>query len=150
MLTRTLLQNDPFVALSREMDRLFETFAPTGTSAPALVRGQFPMLNIWQTDEEVHVEAELPGFRREDVSVLVFDDELTLKGERRIEHPEEARIVRAERAAGSFERSVRLPVAVDADGTTASFTDGVLHITLPKAAAALPRRIKITSGEQRE
>lgn len=149
MLTRTLL-NTPFSTLSREMDRLFDTFTPVaGARAAGLPRAGFPALNVWQTDEALVAEAELPGFKMDDLELLVTDDTLTIKGRRQIHWPEQAEVIRAERAAGEFERTLSLPFPIDADRVDATLTSGILRITMPKSEAVRPRKITISAGTTR-
>jgi HSP20 family protein len=106
----------------------------TGTS--------FPM-NVWEDQDALHVEAELPGVAMEDVEVLVEGDELTLKGRRPTTEAAEAGFHRRERGTGAFCRSVTLPVEVEADKVEAVLKNGVLSVTLPKAERIRPRKIAV-------
>ena len=90
-------------------------------------------------------EAEIPGVKGEDLDVSVVADELTIKGTRQPLADEEAAYHRRERGVGAFVRVVRLPVEVVADKVQASLRDGVLTLVMPKAEAAKPRRITVTS-----
>jgi HSP20 family protein len=108
-------------------------------------RGAFPALNVWEDGDNFMVEAELPGLGLGDVEVLVVGNELTIKGERKIEKKEGVSYHRQERGTGSFSRLLRLPVMIDAGKVEASFKDGVLTVRLPKAEAAKPRRIEVKS-----
>jgi len=127
--------------LQGEMDRLFGLQgAPVlRTLAPA-----YPPLNVWEDETAFHVEAELPGLTREQLQVTVTQrDQLTLRGERRPEEGERSNWHRRERGFGRFERVLSLPAPVDADKVEAKLEHGVLRLTLPKAAEALPRRITV-------
>ena len=92
------------------------------------------------------VTAELPGLRVDDIEITVERDRLTLRGERRIEHPEDASLHRVERQAGGFRRTIELPVDVDADKAQAVYRNGVLMLQIPKAAAHQPRQIAVESS----
>jgi HSP20 family protein len=103
-----------------------------------------PPCDIYETDCEFVVTAELPGARREEIRVNVEADSLTLRGERKIE--EETRrddYRRAERRLGEFTRSFTIPNAVDPNRIHAEFINGLLTVTLPKREEALPRKIAI-------
>lgn len=130
--------------LRSEMDRLFDEFLPDLVSLRRIVpRPAFPAVNLWEDAERVHVEAELPGLQLANLEVQVTGDELTISGERSTLAPEGAAFHRRERGAGSFSRVVHLPCAVDAEGVQAALQQGVLTVTLPKAAEARPRRIEV-------
>jgi HSP20 family protein len=127
------------------MDRLMSDLwrnAPLGSAA---ARGVFPALNVWEADEGLWVEAELPGVREEDLEIAVLGDQLTIRGERKSNMTEGAAQHRRERGVGTFRRVVQLPVAVDADRIEASLSAGVLTIHLPKAEAAKPRKIEVNT-----
>ena len=148
MLVKTLFESNPF-DVAREMDRLFDSMIANRaqTYEPnARASFTFPALNLWENDECVIAEAELPGLAMDDLDVLVTDGELTIKGHHQATNqnlPEQARPLRRERPSGAFERSVQLPVAIDIDRVEARLNDGVLSITLPKAEVSKPRRIEV-------
>jgi len=132
----TLFRN-PFTTdldnLTRQMDRLFQ--------APAQSAPQ-PGVNIWRTGDSVVAEAEIPGFKLDDVEVTATDDTVTIRG-RRAPAPENAAAIRVERLITSFERSFQLPMQINAEAVEATLTDGVLRVTLPIAEAARPRRVAV-------
>jgi HSP20 family protein len=106
----------------------------------------FPAWNVSEDESTFRVEAELPGFTRENLEIQVTGNELRLAGSREKEASEENRkVVRRERFAGLFSRTLRLPVAIDAGKVEAVFQDGILTVTLPKSEAALPRKIQVQS-----
>lgn len=144
MLARMLLNDSPLALMTSDLDRVFDMARPF--SATPIFGAQttpLPPLNAWQDENALHVEAELPGYRLEDVEITAQDETLTIRGQRRIEAPEGATALRTERHNGAFERSVSLPVAVDLDNVQASLRDGVLHVTLPLTPEVKPRRIQI-------
>lgn len=108
--------------------------------------GSFPGLNVWEAGDELLAEAELPGLNFADVEVSVVGNELTVKGRRTSAEHENTTFHRRERSAGEFTRVVRLPVDIDANKVHATLRDGVLLVTLPKAAVTKPRTIKVTGA----
>lgn len=139
----------PFAQARDEVDRLFNEFVGR---LPNLQGGRFnfptptfPAVNVWQSENEVFAEAEVPGVKGEDLDISVVGNELTIKGTRQTVGSENSAYHRRERGAGDFVRVIRLPVDVDADKVQASLRDGVLTLTLPKAEAAKPRKINVTT-----
>ena len=133
---------DPFVELRRmqtEMSRLF-----TGLSA-ATAR-DFPPINIWLSENSVVVTAELPGVTREDVTISLQEDVLTLEGKREPKGQENVNWQRRERAYGTFSRAVQLPFRVDADKVQAHFNNGILEIELQRLEADRPKKIEIRAA----
>ncbi|WP_153558214.1 Hsp20/alpha crystallin family protein [Roseimaritima sediminicola] len=125
--------------LSREMDRLF---GRSGESS-AMGSGTFPALNVWEDDDSLFVEAELPGFNASDLEIYVTGNQLTIKGVRQAPEREGGTWHRQERGYGSFHRMIELPVRVDGDKVSAESEQGVLRVTLPKSEAVKPRRIEV-------
>ena len=133
---------DPFVELRRmqtEMSRLF-----TGLSA-ATAR-DFPPINIWLGENSVVVTAELPGVTRDDVTISLQEDVLTLEGKREPKVQENVNWQRRERAYGTFSRAVQLPFRVDADKVQARFNSGILEIELQRLEADRPKKIEIRAA----
>jgi HSP20 family protein len=130
------------------MDRLFEeSFVRPGRWLSGLAGEAQPALDMYQTANDLVVEVSLPGVRAEDVDISITGDVLTIKGESKME--EEVRqedYLLQERRYGSFSRSVSLPIPVKADKAQATFKQGVLVITIPKAEAVRPTQIKIRGG----
>lgn len=141
-------QRDPYSAmgdLRKEIERLFDAF--DGTPRAVIRSGVFPALNVSEDADHIYVRAELPGVSPEEIEITTHENNLIIKGERKI--PAEAEKVsyhRREREAGSFRRITSLPTQVDTNKVTATCKDGVLTVTLPKATEAKPRRIDVKSG----
>lgn len=140
---------NPVHQFREEFDRLvtgaFNT--PGVATAARMVTGRsFPAVNVWEDGENFFVEAEVPGLKSENLEITVVGDELTLKGERASEERSEATYHRQERGIGSFSRAIKLPNEVNAERVEAALKDGVLLLTLPKAEAAKPRKIKVNAG----
>jgi len=131
-----------------EVDRLFtDVFGQAPAAALAGRVGAYPALNIWEDAESIHLEAELPGLTLNDIEVVVDDNDLTIKGSRQAPKGEGVGYHRRERGVGSFSRTVRLPVAIDADKVSATLNSGVLLVTLPKAPEARPRKIEVKASK---
>lgn len=147
MMTRTRFTADPFAAMARDMDRLFESmFSVSGRSGPASERqAQFfsAPLNIWEDEDNVYAEMEVPGVKLNDIEILASGEELTIRGSRDVELPENAKWLRRERGTGAFERKTALPSDIDVEHVEAALRDGVLTITLPKTEARKPRRVAV-------
>lgn len=134
------------LGVAREMDRLFDSMVssqPFGFVPTIRSQWTYPAINVWEDENNLYAEAETPGLKMEDLEVLLADDQLTVRGTRHVEIPNESRALRRERAVGAFERTIGLPMSIDADRVEARLADGVLTITLPKAAAVKPRKIEV-------
>ena len=127
-----------------EMDRLFERFWERDSPEwPAL--GEWsPKLDLADTKDAIVVKAEVPGMDPKEIQLSLHDQVLTLKGEKKQEKEEkEEHYYRAERSYGAFVRTVRLPATVDGSKVTATFKNGLLTVTLPKAPTAKGTTIPI-------
>jgi len=130
-------ERNPFVSLHREVNRLFDdVFRAFDSRLPAF--GPFsasgavwPNVEISETDTEIRVTAEIPGIEEKDIEVLLDDDVLTLRGEKRSETEDRQRQF-SERFYGRFERRIPLGVEIEEDKADARFRNGVLTVTLPK------------------
>jgi HSP20 family protein len=129
--------------LSGEVDRLFERWGPEVVTRH-LGLGAFPPVNVWEDENAFDVEAELPGLKQEQLHISVANrTELTIQGERSADERLKGTWHRRERGFGKFQRALTLPVPVDPDKVEARLENGVLHLTLPKAEEARPRRITV-------
>ena len=137
----------PFRQLRDEMDRLLTGYLGPAADGllPQLFRGQ-PAVNVWEREEALVVELEVPGTKADQVDVSVAGGELSVKIDRPQQNEEGITYHRRERPVGSFNRILRLPFDVDADKVEAEIRDGVLTITLPKAETAKPRKIAVNSA----
>jgi len=98
-------------------------------------------VGVWQNDDHIFIEIDMPGMSDNDIELTVHNDRLYIRGERK---PEEARqYLYNGRSYGRFERTIVLPDGVQADEVTANLTNGVLHVQLPKRPEAKPKRIAI-------
>jgi len=139
----------PFLTLHREMTRLFDDVFNNFGNVPSLLGRMpaWPSIEVVQSEKDVRISAELPGLDEKDVEVLVDDDVLTIRGEKRSETEDQERRV-SERYYGRFERVIPLPFAVEEDKAEASFNNGVLTITLPRSAKAEDKAKRIAIGRK--
>jgi len=96
---------------------------------------------MWEDDDQIHIEVELPGVSEQDIEVMVHNGKLFIRGERKAE--EGRRYLVNGRSFGQFEQTVTLPEAVNAEGVKATLINGVLGIDLPKSPEAKPRKITL-------
>jgi HSP20 family protein len=127
-----------------EVNRLFDSFFGRPSMVAAGERMWAPLADVYETKDDVVVTFELPGIREKEVAVSITGDVLTVKGERKLDRDlMDEGYYRLERIYGKFERSVPLPIPVQADKVKAVYRDGVLEIRLPKVEAVKPKEIKI-------
>lgn len=138
----------PLFDLHRQMNSLFDNLLEQDAQGQTLGgRTGFPALDISQNEKQIEVCAELPGVREEDIELHIEDGVLSLSGEKKSSRKDEESGY-SERSYGRFERRVSLPANVDEDACQASFTDGVLTITIPKSEEkARGRRIPVGKGQ---
>ncbi|HQU82213.1 MAG TPA: Hsp20/alpha crystallin family protein [Pyrinomonadaceae bacterium] len=144
----SIIKYDPFRelrSLQDEMNRLFLSNYSRGSEEGFTSGAWSPKVDIFENKENLVIEAELPGMKREDVDVSIENNVLTLRGERKFEKKDEGdNYHRVERSYGSFTRSFTLPQTVTAEGATADFKNGVLRVQLLKREETKARKIEIT------
>lgn len=137
---------DPFGSLTEiqnEMNRLFDT--SLHRFGGATLAGAFaPALDVREQGDNLIINAELPGMTKDDVTVTLQDNLLTIRGEKKHETDEKTEgYHHQERIYGAFSRTIELPVAVDTRKIDAAFKNGVLTISLPRSEEAKPRQIEV-------
>lgn len=146
-LTRSSRRTAPLRSLQSEVNRLFESVFPSQMSEadePASAVWS-PRIDLVETDDQYRMRVDLPGLSKNDVSITVEDNRLTIRGERTDEsRTESENVVHMERTFGTFYRSLRLPKAVNEDKIKARFTNGVLSVDIPKTETSKPKTIKIS------
>ncbi|HEV7474284.1 MAG TPA: Hsp20/alpha crystallin family protein [Pyrinomonadaceae bacterium] len=147
----TVVRYDPFRdlrSLQEEVNRLFSTNLTRGFGEEGIGRGAWnPSVDIYENKDQIVLEAELPGMKRDDFELSVENNVITLRGERQFEKKEDSdNYHRVERSYGSFTRSFTLPQSVSAEGATAEYHNGVLRVTLPKREETKARRIEISGA----
>jgi HSP20 family protein len=138
------------VSLRSAMDRLFEdsfvsplTWRTIGGGSESIT----PPIDVHETADELVVTASLPGMKADDVEITMTGQTLTLRGEFKADDEiKKDQYLYRERRFGSFSRTLQLPVRVQGDQAQASFADGVLTLTIPKAEEVKPRQIRINAN----
>ena len=134
---------DRFANLRDEFDRVFDTsfgsvFRPLGS-----LNRWNPAVDVYQNKDQYTIHAELPGLKKEEIELSLNGDTLTISGERKQKTKSEEGS-RTERFFGKFQRSVILPVPVNAEKVNATYKDGILTVVLPKAEEAKPKQIPVS------
>ena len=140
---------DPY----REFRSLADRFNRAFTGTPARrdeemsLGSWLPPVDIAEDNDRLVLTAELPGFKKDEIDVQLEGGVLTLRGERKFEQEKDGRNYhRVERSYGQFVRSFTLPNNVDRDSVKATFSNGLLELSLPKREEAKPRQIPISAG----
>ena len=159
MMTRISDVDRTFAAmdeLRRKMERAFDDYE--GRDARGASRGAWfdpfefalsrtvatwPRLSVYDTGSALVLYADVPGMKESDIKIEIAQDVLSLSGERKADAPEGYAVHRRERAPVKFSRSLALPCKVDVDKATATVTDGLLTLTLPKTPESQPRQITV-------
>ena len=130
-------------SLHSEMDDLFDSFFK-GLDRPYSGYKTWPAIDIADEEDQIVVRAEVPGCNAEDIDISVYGNTLTISGEKKLkEEKKEKGYYYTESSFGSFRRELTLPSDVDAEKVNAACKDGVLSITLPKAAKAKAIKVKV-------
>ena len=134
---------DPFDAhfrLQRALDQRLDSDwledVTTGT-------GAFPPINVFQQGMDFTAIIEMPGVRKEDLSLAARGSTIRISGKKIVDYGDNASMHRRERVGGSFDRTITLPVQVDASRIAADYRDGMLALTLPRAESDKPKSIKV-------
>lgn len=129
-------------ALQESINRLFEDMFPEPREDFGMLDWR-PRVDTYEKEDSLIIKADLPGIKKDDVSIDVNNNLLTIKGERHDEEAKSQDYYRCERFYGSFQRAFTLPNNVDSSKIEASFKDGVLEITLPKTQESQAKKIEI-------
>jgi HSP20 family protein len=138
---------DPFrdvTDMQGQMNRLFDNLLGRPSPMAGMERLWAPAVDMYETRDELVMAAELPGLNQKDIHLSITGDMLTIRGERqRAQDVATDNYYRGERWWGKFERTLPLPMPVESGKVKASYRDGVLTVTLPKADEIKPKEIKI-------
>lgn len=142
-----IIRWDPFrdvVTLRDKMNRLFEdAVAARGEEKDMITSSWSPAVDIYETESELVLSAEIPGVDEKDIEIKIEDNTLSIKGERKFEkETREENYHRIERSYGSFYRSFSLPGTVDQEHIEARHEGGVLKIHMPKKPESKPKKVK--------
>jgi len=131
---------------NNDFDRMFEGFLrPARVVEEAAGESLVPAMDVKERDGEYVIRTELPGVKKEDVSITLENGVLTISGETKSETEEKEgeRLLRQERRYGKYTRSLRLGTQIDETSVKANYKDGVLELILPKAEAVRPKKITV-------
>ncbi len=135
----------PWTTSINRLEGLFERLFDDGVFGVSVREaGTAVPISLWQDEDRIYVEADLPGLGEEDVEVTVHKDVLVIRGERKVE--EGRQHLYNGRTWGRFERAITLPDEVDGAGVQAELNHGVLRVTLPKSPETKPRKITLKSS----
>ncbi len=142
-----LMRTNPWTTLPTLQDRinrLFDDMLPSTEREEMGLMNWQPSVDTYEKDNAIEIRAELPGVKKDDISIDVRNNILTLSGERNYdEDVNEENYYRRERFYGKFQRAFTLPDNVDADKIEAHFEDGVLKITVPKTEQSQTKKIEV-------
>jgi HSP20 family protein len=138
----SLARWDPFTELRRMREDLDRFFGAGPSTTPVSWMGEvaMPPIDVFEHDNNIMVKANLPGLKKDDITITATDDSISVSGEfKREEEIKEGGFFRRERQLGKFFRTIPMPSAINPDQVKASFKDGVLEIAAPKAEAEKPK-----------
>ncbi|HLV82007.1 MAG TPA: Hsp20/alpha crystallin family protein [Chthonomonadaceae bacterium] len=139
---------DPFVAFLRNFqDDAVRNFQPRASQPREHVSSQIwsPAVDIYEDQDKIVVKVDLPGVKQEDIQVEMTGDTITLQGERRFEDEQNRdKYVRVERQYGAFQRSFTIGIPIEADKVKATYRNGILELTIPKAEATKPKKVQVS------
>jgi len=138
-------QSRGLASLQDQVNRLFEDNVTCDRSGPADLATWAPVVDIYETENELVVKADLPDLEDKDIDVGVENNTLTIRGERKFEkNINEENYLRVERAYGPFMRSFSLPNTVSSENVRAEYRNGVLSLHMAKREESKPKQIKIS------
>ena len=135
--------SDPFEALFALQKQLDARLASDWLGNSTAKSGAYPPINIFQQQDDFVAIVELPGVSKADLTIEAKERTLRISGKKTLDYQENASIHRRERLAGSFDRTITLPINVDPDRIKAEYRDGILALFIPRAEADKPRAIEI-------
>lgn len=137
--------SDRWSTLRDELSSFFELpFSASFARAGQLFTGWSPALDLYHSTDNIVAVVELPAMRKEDIEISLHDGTLTISGERKHESINGDKAERTERYVGSFRRSIALATRVNANKVSATYRDGILTVTLPKAEEVKPKQIQVS------
>ena len=134
------------ISMRQAMDRLLEEAFARGTETRGTGAWLLPM-DAYITDDAIVIRADVPGLSPDDLEITLEGDTLSIRGEIKREEANDRKYVLLERPTGKFERTLTIGTPIDHDKVEASFKNGVLTLTLPKAEAVKPRQITVKAGK---
>ena len=138
-----IFYQDPFDALAQFQRTVDQLRSSSWLAAGPSGSGAYPPLNVFRKGHDIIIVAEVPGVAKSDLSIEIKGRTLRLAGSRQVGPAERASTHRRERRGGRFDRTIELPIAIDADAVKAECRDGILALHLPRAEHDKPRSIPI-------
>jgi HSP20 family protein len=135
--------SDPFDALLRLQNTLDSYRSADWFGTGTASSGAYPPINVFQQDENVVVVAEIPGVRKSDLEIQVKHNRVRISGKRTVEYEDGASLHRRERVSGAFDRTIAVPMEIEADQVKAEYREGVLAVYLPRAERDKPLSVAI-------
>jgi HSP20 family protein len=143
----TITRWEPFgglTSLQDQVNRLFDNTFARGRNGESDLAAWAPAVDIYETEQELVVKADLPEVEEKDIDVRVENNTLTIRGERKLEkNVDQDNFLRVERTYGAFTRSFSLPNTIQIDGIHAENKNGVLTVHMPKREESKPKQVKI-------
>jgi HSP20 family protein len=135
--------SDPFDALFRLQRELEARQASDWLGDTTAGLGAFPPINVFQQGHDFVALIEMPGVNKSDLNLLAKEQTIRISGTKAVNYGDKVSLHRRERVAGAFDRTITLPVLIDADNIKAEFHDGILSLFIPRAESDKPRSVKI-------
>jgi len=137
--------SDPFAALLRMQQELEGRLASGWVGDSTAAAGTFPPINIFRQDHDLVAIIELPGLDKESIDIQAKEDTIRIRGRKDVSYGEGVSLHRRERTSGSFDRTIAVPIRIDADRIKAEYRDGILALFIPRAESDKPRTIQINA-----
>ena len=140
-------ERDPLGSLMRLQDEMLRTLNPRAAQPKEHVSANVwsPTVDVYEDQENIIIRADLPGVQQEDIDIELNGEVLTLRGERKFEDEQRRdNYVRIERQYGSFQRSFSIGIPVDEAKVRATYRNGILELTIPKAEAVKPKKVQVS------
>jgi HSP20 family protein len=148
MITAARLDRDSIEAMMRLQDDFVRALKPRAAKPRehATSAAWSPSVDIYEDKDVIVIRADVPGVNESDIDIEMIGDTLTIRGERKFaDEVNRDKYIRAERKFGSFQRSFTVGIPVEADKVKASYRNGILELTLPKAEVAKPKKVVVSA-----
>jgi HSP20 family protein len=134
---------DPFETLFAFQRALESRLSNDWLGSTTASMGTYPPVNVFQQGDDLVAIVELPGVNKEDLNIQAKENTIRIAGRKAIDYPQEVSLHRRERLSGMFDRTIVVPMQIDADGIKAEYNDGLLALFIPRAEGDKPRTIAI-------
>ena len=135
---------DPLDALFNLQRALERRLASDWLHGQTTSQGPFPPINVFQQGDDILAIVDWPGVEKDDLRIETKENTIRIAGKKSVSYPDGVSVHRRERTAGEFDRTISLPVQLDADGIKAEYRDGILALYLPRSERDKPRAVKIS------